>query len=90
MHGFGGMISFDLETIEAGKAFVNGVKLCTMATSLGGVETIVQHSASMTHAVIPRDERLKAGVTDGLIRLSVGIENVDDLMEDINRALDKM
>jgi methionine-gamma-lyase len=90
MRGFGGMISFDLETVEAGKAFVNNVRLCTMATSLGGVETIVQHSASMTHAVIPRDERIKAGVTDGLIRLSVGIENIDDLMEDITRALEKI
>ena len=89
MRGYGGMISFDLETVEAGKAFVNAVKLCTMATSLGGVETIVQHSASMTHAVIPRDERIKAGVTDGLIRLSVGIENVDDLIEDISQALEK-
>jgi methionine-gamma-lyase len=90
MRGFGGMISFDLETVEAGKAFVNNVRLCTMATSLGGVETIVQHSASMTHAVIPRDERIKAGVTDGLIRLSVGIENIDDLMEDITQALEKI
>jgi Cystathionine beta-lyases/cystathionine gamma-synthases len=90
MRGFGGMISFDLETVKAGKAFVNNVRLCTMATSLGGVETIVQHSASMTHAVIPREERIKAGVTDGLIRLSVGIENADDLMEDITQAIDKI
>lgn len=88
MSGFGGMISFDLGTIEAGKAFVNGVRLCTLATSLGGVETIVQHSASMTHATLSPEQRLEAGVTEGLIRLSVGIEGLDDLTADISSALD--
>ncbi|MEQ1642899.1 MAG: PLP-dependent aspartate aminotransferase family protein [Pyrinomonadaceae bacterium] len=86
--GFGGMIGFDLGTVERGKAFANAIKLCTLATSLGGVETILQHSASMTHATIPREDRLKAGITDGLIRLSVGIEDVNDLIEDLNQALD--
>ncbi len=86
--GFGGMIGFDLGTVEAGKAFANRVKLCTLATSLGGVETILQHSASMTHAAISREERLKAGITDGLIRLSVGIEDADDLIADLRQALD--
>ncbi len=86
--GFGGMIGIDLGTVEAGKAFVNGLKLCTLATSLGGVETIIQHSASMTHAAIPREERLKAGISDGLLRLSVGIEDVDDIIADIIQALD--
>lgn len=90
MKGFGGMIGLDVGTVEAGKALVNGVKLCTLATSLGGVETILQHSASMTHAAIPREDRIKAGVTDGLIRLSVGIENVDDLSLDIQQSLDKI
>ncbi len=61
------MIGIDLGTLEAGKSFVNRLELCTLATSLGGVETIIQHSASMTHATIPREERLKAGISDGLI-----------------------
>ncbi|HNU09476.1 MAG TPA: PLP-dependent aspartate aminotransferase family protein, partial [Pyrinomonadaceae bacterium] len=87
MRGFGGMISFDVGTIDAGKALLNNVKLCTLATSLGGVETIIQHSASMTHAGLPREERLKAGITDGLIRLSVGIESAEDLIGDLDRAL---
>lgn len=85
--GFGGMVGFDLGTVEAGKAFVNRLRLCTLATSLGGVETIIQHSASMTHAAIPREERLKAGISDGLLRLSVGIEDTDDIITDIMQAL---
>jgi methionine-gamma-lyase len=88
--GYGGMIGLDLDTIEAGKTFANSVRLCTLATSLGGVETILQHSASMTHATLPREERLKAGITDGLIRLSVGVEDVNDLMADLTQALDKI
>jgi methionine-gamma-lyase len=87
--GFGGMIGFDLGTVEAGKRFVNSVKLCTLATSLGGVETVLQHSASMTHSTFTREQRLEAGITDGLIRLSVGIEDVDELIADIDQALDK-
>lgn len=91
MHGgFGGMIGLDVGSVEAGKAFANGVKLCTLATSLGGVETILQHSASMTHAAIPREDRLKADISDGLIRLSVGIEDIDELTADIEQALDKI
>ena len=88
MNGFGGMIGLDLGTVEAGKAFANKLKLCTLATSLGGVETIVQHSASMTHATIPREERLKAGISDGLLRISIGIEDVADISADILQALD--
>lgn len=88
--GFGGMIGFDLATTDAGKTFANSVKLCTLATSLGGVETVLQHSASMTHATLSREQRLEAGITDGLIRLSVGIEDVDDLIEDISQALQKV
>jgi methionine-gamma-lyase len=88
--GFGGMIGFDLGSARAGKTFANNVRLCTLATSLGGVETILQHSASMTHAALSSEERVKAGVTDGLIRLSVGIEDVNDLIEDITQALDKV
>ena len=88
--GFGGMIALDVGSVEAGKAFANAVRLCTLATSLGGVETILQHSASMTHATIPREDRLKAGITDGMIRLSVGIEDVKDLSADIEQALERI
>jgi cystathionine beta-lyase/cystathionine gamma-synthase len=87
MRGFGGMIGFDLGNLEAGRSFVNSVKLCTLATSLGGVESIVQHSASMTHAAIPPAERVKAGITDGLIRFSVGIEDLNDIWQDVSEAL---
>lgn len=90
MNGFGGMISFDVGSVKAGKDLVNNVEVCTLATSLGGVETIIQHSASMTHAVIPKEEREKAGVTDGLIRLSVGIEKAEDLIADLENALNKI
>lgn len=87
MSGFGGMVSFDLESVEAGKSFVNSVRIATLATSLGGVETIVQHAASMTHASIPAQERQRAGISDGLIRMSVGIEDFKDLEADIRQAL---
>jgi len=90
MKGFGGMVSFDLGSSERGKSFVNNVRLCTLATSLGGVETIVQHAASMTHASIPAEERRRAGISDGLIRMSVGIEDVEDLKTDICQALNAL
>lgn len=90
MSGFGGMIAFDVGGAEEGKCLVNNVKVCTLATSLGGVETIIQHSASMTHANLSREERLKAGVTDGLIRLSVGIEDAQDLIDDLEQALNRI
>ncbi|MEP7211694.1 MAG: PLP-dependent aspartate aminotransferase family protein [Acidobacteriota bacterium] len=90
MSGYGGMIGFDVGTAEAGKTFANSVKLCTLATSLGGVETIIQHSASMTHAAIPAEERMRAGISDGLIRLSVGIEDIADLTGDITNALNEI
>lgn len=88
--GYGGMIALDVGSVAAGKTFANNVRLCALATSLGGVETILQHSASMTHAAISREERLKAGITDGLIRLSVGIEHVDDLIADLDHALNQI
>ena len=90
MKGYGGMIGLDLATAEAAKAFVNNVKLCTFATSLGGVETIVQPSALMTHSNLSPQERAAAGISDGLIRISVGIEDVDDLMNDLKQALEKV
>jgi len=87
MRGFSGIASFDLGSAEAGKAFVNGVQLCTLASSLGGVETLVQHAATMTHATLSPEHRQRAGITDGLIRISVGIEDLDDLKADIDQAL---
>lgn len=89
MTGFGGMVSMDLGTAEAAKSFVNNVRLCTFATSLGGVETIVQPSALMTHANISPEQRAAAGISDGLIRMSIGIENIDDLISDVAHALEK-
>ena len=88
---FGGMISFELRGgLEAGKIVMNSVKLCQLAVSLGGVETLVQHPASMTHLSMGKELREKAGITDGLVRLSVGIENADELINDLDGALDKI
>ncbi|MGI8786501.1 MAG: trans-sulfuration enzyme family protein [Pyrinomonadaceae bacterium] len=90
MKGFGGIITFDIGGIEAGKTLVNNLDVCTLATSLGGVETTIIHPASTTHSTLSSEERLRAGITDGLVRLSVGIEYVDDLMADLQQALDKI
>lgn len=89
MRDFGGMMSFTLkeDTTERAHAVVAKFKLFTLAESLGGVESLVGHPATMTHASIPREERLKSGVKDSLIRLSVGVEDVEDLLEDIEQAL---
>jgi methionine-gamma-lyase len=88
MRGPGAMISFELKGgFKAGEAVMNHVKLCTLAVSLGGVETLIQHPASMTHAAIPRHERIEAQITDGLVRLSVGIEDVEDILADLQQAL---
>jgi len=86
----GGMISFELKGgYSAGENFMNSVNLCQLAVSLGGVETLVQHPASMTHATMGKDAREEAGITDGLVRLSVGIEFVDDIISDLQKALEK-
>lgn len=91
MSGFGGMISFELKGgLEAGAILMDNVKLATLAVSLGGVETLIQHPASMTHAGMPQEKRLAAGITDGLVRYSVGIEDINDLIEDLKNALDKI
>jgi methionine-gamma-lyase len=88
MKSFGGIISFELKGgLQAGKKMMNNVKLCQLAVSLGGVETLIQHPASMTHAIMSREDRLKAQITDGLVRISVGIENVDEIIEDLDSAL---
>ncbi|MCI0658502.1 MAG: PLP-dependent aspartate aminotransferase family protein, partial [Acidobacteria bacterium] len=81
--GFGGMISFDLGSHAAAKGFLDRLRLCALAESLGGVETLICHPASMTHASIPSDERERQGFTDGLVRISVGVEDIQDILEDL-------
>lgn len=89
MRGFGGMISFVLKdpSVEAANKVLTSTHLFSLAESLGGVESLINHPASMTHASIPREERIKNGLADGLIRLSVGIEDADDLIEDLSKAI---
>jgi cystathionine gamma-lyase len=88
MTGFGGMISFELKGgLEAGKRCMESVKVWYLAESLGSLESMVTHPATMTHRDVPVDERNKLGITDGLVRLSVGIEDADDLIEDLDRAI---
>ena len=89
MRGFGGMMSFELKdgSPENTSRVLSSTQLFSLAESLGGVESLINHPATMTHASIPREERLKNGLSDALIRLSVGIEDADDLIEDLNRAI---
>ena len=90
MSGFTGMISFELKGgLEAGKTVMNNVKLCGLAESLGAVETMITHPASMTHVEVPVEERRARGLSDGLVRLSVGIEDVEDIIADLKQALAK-
>jgi cystathionine gamma-lyase len=91
MDGFSGMISMELKGgIPAGIALMNGLELCSLAESLGAVETMITHPATMTHADVPKDERLARGLTDGLVRLSVGIEDKEDIIDDLIQALEKI
>ena len=88
MDGFSGMISMELKNgISAGISLMNNLKLCSLAESLGSVETMITHPATMTHADVPKEERLARGLTDGLVRLSVGIEDKDDIINDLDQAL---
>jgi len=90
MSGFSGMITFELKGgTEAGKTLMNNVQLCGLAESLGSVETMITHPASMTHVDVPVEDRRKRGLTDGLVRLSVGIEDVEDIIVDLEKALEK-
>ena len=90
MKGFGSMICFGLHGgYEPGRKMINAVELCTLAVSLGGIESLIQHPASMTHAGLPKEHREMAGITDDLIRLSVGCEGVEDLQEDLRQALEQ-
>ncbi len=88
MSGFAGMISFELTGgIPAGRDLLNSLKLCALAESLGSVETMITHPATMTHAEVPAEERHARGLTDGLVRLSVGIEDPADVIADLEQAL---
>jgi cystathionine beta-lyase/cystathionine gamma-synthase len=86
MTGFGGMIAFDLGSRDRAARFLEAVRLCSLGESLGGVETLISHPATMTHASVPPEERARLGITDGLVRISVGIEDVEDLIADLNQA----
>ena len=90
MSGFGGMIAFELGSYEKAKAFLDRVRLCSLGESLGGVETLISHPVSMTHGSVPVETREKLGITPGLVRISVGIEDVDDLKADLQNASDAL
>ena len=89
-HGFGGMVAFDVGSLSAARTVLESVKLCTLAESLGGVETLISHPATMTHASVDAAKRQRLGITDGLVRISVGLEDTDDIIADIDEALNKI
>jgi cystathionine beta-lyase/cystathionine gamma-synthase len=86
--GYGGIVSFDLGSLDNAKMFLKSLCVCLLAESLGGVESLMSHSATMTHASLPAEERQALGITDGLVRMSVGIEDVEDLIEDLEQAIE--
>ena len=88
MSGFGGMIAFEMGSLERANTFLKRLKVCTLAESLGGVETLISHPATMTHAAIGADARTRLGITDGMVRISVGIEDLADLEADLRQALE--
>ena len=88
MRGFGGMLAFELGSLEAARRLLNSVRLMALAESLGGVETLISHPATMTHASVPAAQRQALGITDGLVRISAGIEDIEDLKEDLAQALE--
>lgn len=90
MSGFGGMIAFETGSLENAKQVLESVRLCTLGESLGGVETLISHPATMTHASVPEPERNRLGITDGLVRVSVGIEDVEDIIADLDQALSRI
>lgn len=88
-NGFGGVITFELKGgLEAGKSLMNNVQLCTLAVSLGTIDTLIQHPASMTHSIVDEEIKKQAGITDGLVRLAVGIESAEDIIADLEQALE--
>jgi len=88
MRGFGGIVSFELGSLERARVFLNHVRLAALAESLGGVETLISHPATMTHASVPPERRQAIGLTDDMVRISVGLEDLEDLLEDLGQALD--
>ena len=90
MRGFGGLISFGVGSLERARTVLNSVRLIALAESLGGVETLISHPATMTHASVPPERRQQIGITDDLVRVSVGIEDIDDLRQDLSDALDRL
>src|SRR5262245_11822989 len=90
MRGFGGMLAFDLGSLEAARRLLDAVRLHALAESLGGVETLISHPATMTHASVPPDRRAAIGITDGLVRISTGLEDVEDLKADLTQALEQV
>jgi cystathionine beta-lyase/cystathionine gamma-synthase len=88
MQGFGGMLTFDVGSLEAVGHVLNRVRLMALAESLGGVETLISHPATMTHASVPPERRAAIGITDGMIRISAGIEDIEDLKDDLRQALE--
>jgi cystathionine beta-lyase/cystathionine gamma-synthase len=88
--GFGGMVAFDVGSLAAARTVLESVKLCTLAESLGGVESLISHPATMTHASVDEEKRQRLGITDGLVRISVGIEDTDDIIADLDQALEKI
>jgi cystathionine beta-lyase/cystathionine gamma-synthase len=87
MRGFGGMLSIELGSMERANAMVSRTRIFALAESLGGVESLIGHPASMTHAAVPPEMRKAMGLSDGLVRLSVGVEDADDLIADLDQAL---
>ena len=87
MTGFGGMIAFETGSLAAARGVLDNVRLCALAESLGGVETLISHPGTMTHASIPAEQRARLGITEGLVRISVGIEDVEDIIADLDAAL---
>jgi cystathionine beta-lyase/cystathionine gamma-synthase len=90
MRGYGGMLAADLGSLEAARRLLNAVRLCSLAESLGGVETLISHPATMTHAAVPAETRAELGITDGLVRISVGIEDIEDVQADLAQALERV
>jgi len=90
MRGYGGIVSFELGSLERARVFLNHVTLCALAESLGGVETLISHPATMTHASVPPERRQAIGLTDDMVRISVGLEDLDDLLDDLTQALDRV
>ena len=88
--GFGGMIAFDVGSLEAARTVLESVRLCTLAESLGGVETLISHPLTMTHASVLPETRERLGITEGLVRVSVGLEDTEDIIADLDQALGKL